>query len=230
MSKLHPSNSSQHLGLIGGLGTAAGIFYYEKLVERHSPLHLTLAHADLPTMLGALEAQDWDTMAAYLLSLIESLRLGGATVAAITAVTPHIVIDRVVAGSRIPLVSVLDALPKAIQTARLQRVAVFGTRATVESRIFGRVPTENFFELDPTDSEAVYRIYADVARGALTQAYRDEICGIAGRAIARGANAIILAGTDLSALFRDQEPDFAFLDAARVHIAAIVERLEAPHL
>jgi len=44
-------------------------------------------------MMGALEARDWETMSAYLLSLIDSLRLGGATVAAISAVTPHIVID-----------------------------------------------------------------------------------------------------------------------------------------
>jgi len=40
-----------HLGLIGGIGPAATMFYYQGLVRAHvagnQPLNLTIAHADL---------------------------------------------------------------------------------------------------------------------------------------------------------------------------------------
>ncbi|MFN2527966.1 MAG: aspartate/glutamate racemase family protein [Candidatus Baltobacteraceae bacterium] len=226
MSKPRPSNSTEHLGLIGGLGTAAGIFYYEKLVELHSPLRLTLAHADLPTMMRYLQAQDWAAMADYLVGMIESLAGAGATFAAISAVTPHIVFDRIAPRCHIPLISVLDVLPKAIAEAGLTRIALFGTKATVESRVFGTFPQESVVALGDADSERVYQIYADVARGKLTQSYRDEVSELARRALDRGAEAIVLAGTDLSALFRDQAPKFPHVDAAHAHIDAISDRLQ----
>jgi len=225
MSKPRPSNSTGHLGLIGGLGTAAGIFYYERLAELHSPLRLTLAHADLPTMMGFLEAQDWASMSDYLVGLIEALADGGATCAAISAVTPHVVYDRIAPRVGIPLISVLDVLPKAIAEAGLKRVALFGTRTTVESRVFGSLPAESTIALAEADREGVYGVYADVARGNLRQHCRDEITELARRALYDGAEAIVLAGTDLSALFRDFAPTFPHIDAARAHIDAISTRL-----
>jgi aspartate racemase len=216
-------STSEHIGLVGGLGTAAGIFYYEGLAAKlmPAPLHLSLIHADLPKMMAFLEAEDWTGMADYLVSLIDSLQSGGATVGAITAITPHVVFDRVAPRVGIPMISALDVLLAAISAANIRRLALFGTRATVKSRLFGRLPADCAIDLDADDAQDVYRIYADVARGNLNAGYREELTIIAEKALALGADAIVLAGTDLSALFRNDAPEFPFLDAAQVHIDAI---------
>jgi aspartate/glutamate racemase len=39
-----------------------------------------------------------------------------------------------------------------------------------------------------------------------------------------GAQAILLAGTDLSSFYADQAPSFRFLDVARMHIGEIIRR------
>jgi aspartate racemase len=42
-----------------------------------------------------------------------------------------------------------------------------------------------------------------------------------------GAQAILLAGTDLSSFYADEPPSFPFLDVARLHIDEIVRRAVA---
>jgi aspartate racemase len=45
---------SMHIGLIGGIGPAATVFYYERIVQAFDaaaqPLHLTIAHTSARTL------------------------------------------------------------------------------------------------------------------------------------------------------------------------------------
>src|SRR4051812_36626560 len=101
------------LGLIGGLGVGAPVLYYQRLVEIHKARGLTprllIVHANVDRVLAAVSASRLDDLAQYLADLANQLAAAGATLCAIPAITPHICIDAIVARSKRPFVSLLDA-------------------------------------------------------------------------------------------------------------------------
>lgn len=222
------------LGLIGGLGVEAGIFYYQHLVKAHAqlgtPLRMVLVHADIGKAMGHVIAGERGELAQYLTDLIRQLAAGGAEIAAVPAVTPHICIDAVEAASPIPLVNILQAVSAEIEKRRLRRIALFGTRFVIESDLYGALP-DAIDVVRPSAQEVaridhLYRSYAVSGQGGAQE--RAEFTEIANELCRRERlDAVILAGTDLSALFEALEPAFPHLDASQVHIAAIMEQLQA---
>jgi len=83
----------RNLGLIGGLGPGATIHYYRELAAVPSG-EMLIVHADMRRVLADVERGDRVGLAQYFARLIERLARGGAELAAISAVTPHICISR----------------------------------------------------------------------------------------------------------------------------------------
>lgn len=222
------------LGLVGGLGVEAGIYYYAHLVKAHAdlgvPLRMVLVHADISKAMGHVIAGEREQLAEYLVRLIEQLANGGAGLAVIPAVTPHICIDAVVKASPIPLLSILDALANDLQRRGFRRIALFGTRFVIESNLYGALPP-SIEVVRPAGEELaridhLYRTYAVSGKGGEQE--REEFTHIASELCARERlDAIVLAGTDLSALFESHEPAFPYVDASQAHIAAIMECLKS---
>ena len=220
------------LGLIGGLGYEAGMYYYGQLVraceERGQTLRMLLVHAEIRKAMGHVAAGERDELAAYLRALVAQLAAGGAEIAAIPAVTPHLVIDAVAQDSPVPLVSMLEALSTDLQQRGMRRVALFGTRFVIESDLYGALPAAieavrpRPEEIDRIDS--LYRSYAMSGQGGAAE--REAFTAIARELCARERlDAVVLAGADLSALFDGYEAPFPNVDASQVHIAAILDRL-----
>src|SRR5258708_23891344 len=126
----------RNLGLIGGLGPGATVHYYRELMKAESG-ELLIVHADMDRVLRDAASGDRAGLARYLAGLIERLAGGGAEIAAISAITPHICIRELEAISALPLVNVIDAIGAEIRLRGYERVALFGTRFVVESRLFG---------------------------------------------------------------------------------------------
>lgn len=221
------------LGLVGGLGIEAGIYYYQHLARLHErlgvPLKLVMVHAQARTAVGHMMAGERRELAEYLGGFIRQLAAAGAQVAAIPAVTPHICIGELLSASPIPLVNILEALAADLQKRKLRRVALFGTKFVIESDLYGALPSIDVVRPDAEAIEridSIYRSYAVSGYGGADE--RAELTSIANRLRHRtGVDAIVLAGTDLSALFECDEPAFPYVDASQVHIDAIVRRLTA---
>ncbi|HLI95391.1 MAG TPA: aspartate/glutamate racemase family protein [Candidatus Baltobacteraceae bacterium] len=226
------SAKTQTLGLIGGLGLEAGLYYYEHLAKEHAKLHvplrMVLVHADIGKAMGHVIAGETDLLAEYLSGLIRQLAGGGADVAVIPAVTPHICIGAVEHASSLPIVNILQALSTDLQKRGVKRIALFGTRFVIESDLYGALPA-TIHVVRPASGEIaridhLYRSYAVSGQGGEDE--RAEFTNIANTLCRRERlDAVILAGTDLSALFAYDPPDFPYVDASQVHIAAIMERL-----
>jgi len=218
------------LGLIGGLGPAATVHYYRALVTAHEKAarvpRLLIAHADVQRVYAAVTAKDFNGLARYLAELITHLAAGGAEVTAIVAATPHICADRLVALSSLPLVNMLTEVAAAVRARDLKRVALLGTRFTIETRMFGCLDDIEVVMPQADEIERIHRIYSDfvAGRGSGTQA--EELRKLAQTFVARdGAQAVLIAGTDLSTVFTESNAGFPMIDCASVHIGAIVRRL-----
>jgi aspartate racemase len=221
---------SRCLGLIGGLGPGATALYYRELIatiEKQSRVpRLLIAHAELKTVYAAVTAKDYDTLAHYLAGLIANMAAGGAELTAIVAATPHICAPQLVALSPLPLVNMLSEVAAAVRARGHKRVALLGTRFTVETRMFGSLGDIEVITPRPDEIDHIHRIYMDIVAGRGTNAQTDELRGLAHKFIARdGAQAVLLAGTDLSIDLNENNASFPAIDCARVHIDAIVKRL-----
>jgi aspartate racemase len=220
-----------HIGLIGGIGPAATDYYYRGLIEGHAAagrrLDLTIAHADARELVANLGANQPEAQAAAFLPLVQRLQAAGAQAVAVTSMGGHFCIGELEAQSPLPVINVLHALDAAIAARRLATVGLIGTRMVMDSRAYGRIAAAQVLLPDEPEREAVHRAYVEMAvPGRVTPAQRDVFFA-AGRAlVARGAEAIILGGTDLFLAFDGAACGFATIDCARVHIEAILARGE----
>ena len=212
-------------GLVGGLGVGAAIHYYRELAkahdERHLPMNLAMVHADMARMVRWAETGDAKSMGQYVSGLLSA---AGATFAALPAVTPHLCISELLAISPLPLVNLLEVANEAVRSSGFRRVALFGTRFTVDSAMFGALTAVEVVRPQPHEIDYIHKVYFQLAStGVGGAAERDGLTSLAETLIQRDSvDAIILAGTDLALIFDESNITFPHVDCARVHIAEIL--------
>ena len=160
------------LGLIGGLGPGATVHYYRELVAAHEKQaripRLLIAHADVQRVYAAVTAKDFDGLAHYLAGLVTQLAAGGAEITAIVAATPHICADQLIALSPLPLVNMLTEVANAVRARGLKRVALLGTRFTIETRLFGCLEDIDVVVPQPDEIDRIHRpLYVISCRDAV---------------------------------------------------------------
>jgi aspartate racemase len=227
--KIMRPKEARVLGLVGGLGPGATIYYYNGLIAAHKAqgrvARMLIAHADVDHGRPLAEAGKLDELARYLNGFIDATAAGGAELAAIVAVTPHICSAQLLPLLRIPLIDMVATVAEEIRARGLKRVALFGTRSTVQSRMFGRLGVD---VVVPTADEIdfINTSYLDVVYDRSTPAGIDRLRELAHTLMRRdGAEAVLLAGTDLSMVMNEENAGFPTLDCAGVHIAEITRRL-----
>lgn len=223
------SKESRCLGLIGGLGPGATVYYYRSLLAAHEAAgrtaRLLIVHADLDRVRYFAENNDRAGLARYLADFVSSLAAGGAQMTAIVAITPHICAPELTAISPLPLIDIVSEVATAIRTRGLKRVALLGTRFTVESRMFNRLGVDVVVP-KPEEIKQIHTAYMDVLHGRSTPGQIDGLRQVARTLIKRdGAEAVLLAGTDLSMVLNENNAGFPTIDCAATHITAITNRL-----
>src|SRR5277367_2623109 len=210
------------VGLVGGLGVGASVYYYQELARalaaRGRVLNLVMAHAHVDRVLGAVGAGDKDGLAAYLAPLIARLKDAGAEFAVVPAVAPHIAISELIQLSPLPMVNLLDEIKREVAARHLQRVALFGTRFAVESRLFGRLGDIDVVMPHPEEIDYIHATYLQlVGSGTGLATQRDGLTRLAHKLIERDRiEAVILAGTELALVFDESHTDFPNVNGARL--------------
>src|SRR6266702_2432521 len=142
------------LGIIGGLGPESTVDYYQRLIALYrertrdgSYPEFIIASVNLTKGLNFMDAGDLAGMADYLLEAIGKLARAGADFGIISANTPHIVFDEVAPKSPIPLISIVEATCAAAKARNLKRLALFGTRYTMQANFYPKVFSREGIEL-----------------------------------------------------------------------------------
>lgn len=219
------------LGLIGGLGVGATVHYY-RLIAEGSRLQgrtpaLLIAHADVDRVLVHVRDGQLSELAAYLAGLADELSAAGADLGAIAAVTPHICLAEMARLTRLPLVDLIAETVLDLKARGLRRITLFGTRFSIESRLFGRLGEFDVVMPQPAEVDRIHAIYtAIVQAGRGLPEHRAELSGIAHTLRGRdGVEAVVLAGTELALVFDATNTDFPAVDCARVHVDALLRRM-----
>jgi aspartate racemase len=215
--------------LIGGIGPAATEFYYRGLIDRHAasevPLNLTIAHADVREMVRNLASRDTKKQAEVFARLLRRLRAAGAELAVVTSMGGHFCIGELERISPIPLLNALPVVEAAVAELAYKTVGIIGTRMVMDTRLYGAISSATVLVPEDDEFEEVQANYGAMALvGRITDSQRGVFFGAGRRLIDRGAEAVLLGGTDMFLAFQGTDCGFPVLDLADVHIDAIFQR------
>ena len=222
-------------GMIGGLGPESTIDYYRSIIARYraskpdgGSANILINSLDVDTGIAMLNAGRLDMLADYLAAGLEPLVRAGADFAFIAANTPHLVFDELQRRSPIPLISIVRATADRASTLGLKKVGLFGTGFTMRASFYPETFQQaGIAMVIPTESEReqIHGIYlGELLKNQFLPQSRDAILHIARRMKAEdGAEAIVLAGTELPLLLRGS--DIEWLDTTVIHVDAVVEEL-----
>ena len=210
-----------HIGLIGGIGVAATLVYYQRLTRAIQDSgcipEITISHADAATLLANNRADARQAQAEIYATHLDRLAAAGAGCAAITSLGGHFCFAETEALSPLPLISGIAPIDAHLDAAGIATIGLLGTTSAMRTRLYGQLRSD---AVVPQDPEGVGRCYEDMAlRGVATE--DDERLFLdAGRALMdHGAGAVLLAGTDLGLVFDRITPPFPVIDALDLHVA-----------
>jgi aspartate racemase len=227
------SRSAAHtFGLVAGLGVGAAVFYYRSLVAAHlerglSP-RLLMVHADVRRTMRLAQERRVDELATYLAGLLNQLAAGGCTIATIPAFSPQVCAKELAAKTPLPLIGLLETAVAEVKRRGFRRIAVFGARVTMETRLFGALKDEAEVIIPASaDLDLISESYKTIVeRESATPDELESLRTVAHRLIEKERlDGILLAGTDWSFVFNAENADFPHVDGARTHIKAIMREL-----
>ena len=211
----------------------AAVIYYRAIAagcaDRGTVPRITIVHADAPTSLAHVAAGRIDELADYLAGFVAELRSVGASFFAIPAVTPHIALGSLARRDPMPIIDMLDVTARGLRERGLARIALFGTRFTIETALFGALDAFDVVSPRPQEIDEIHRVYLELATAGHTSAAGVKALRDIARAIRRRdrVDAVVLAGTDLNLIFDEDSAGFPAFDCASAHVKAILDRATA---
>lgn len=218
-----------HIGMIGGIGPAATVYYYEQLVkafaEQDAPLHLTIVNSSAKNLTANLAAGRADEQAREFKRVGDQLVGAGAECLVITSMGGHFCLPEFSVISPLPIIEGPSAVRDYLIEHNIRRPGILGTRKVMETRLYGVLDGLEPVIPEGADLDQANQDYVDMAvAGFATDSQRQRLL-MAGQKLIdeKQAEIILLGGTDLSIVY-DDSTDIPFLDTAQIHVEAIVAK------
>jgi aspartate racemase len=226
------------VGIVGGLGPEATVDYYRRILAAWELEYPSSAPSIVIDSLDAqralkLVAADRQAFSDYLFASLQRLAGAGVDFAVLSANTAHIVFDDLSVRSPVPILSIVETCAAAAQRHGLKRVALLGTRFTMEATFYPEVCARNGVEVViPTADERAWvheRYVGELLDGDFRENTRQAFISLVDRLRRdEGIEGVILGGTELPLLLRNTSiAGVPVLDTTGLHVAAIVQRLRS---
>jgi len=225
------------IGLVGGMTPESTLAYYRAIIDLgraswDDPLRnpvVLIYSLDLSEIAAHQNVGEESSVVRILVDVLERLRVAGAELGALTANTPHVYFDRIAAGTRLPLVSIVDIARERARELGVRRALLLGTNATMTAAMYPEAFTEEGIDIVvPNEEERQFlnrSIYEDLAVGAVTAELRGRFLDLCRRHLDdSGVDAILMACTEIPLVLKDGDLPVPLIDTARCHAEAIFRR------
>lgn len=216
-----------HIGLIGGIGPAATVAYYTGLVEAFKaanlPLELTISHADVAVLAANAKAGRADQQAEVFAHHLHQLHGAGCDVAAITALTGHFCLEQTARRSPLPLISATDLIDAYCGNNSIGVLGLLGSPPVLQTHLFGLLKGPRTVVPD-ANRDALGAAYMEMAMQGHCDAETAAQFISAGETMVQnqGADAVLLAGTDLGLVFDGRKVGYRVVHALNIHVDGLL--------
>jgi len=225
----------KRIGLLGGMSWESSI-EYERIINETVRERLGGAHsADLILRsydfadIEALQAGGgWEAAGELLADGAAMLETLGAQMIVLCTNTMHIVADAIISAVTVPFLHIADATAAAVKQAGVRKVALLGTRYTMEQPFYRdrlasrhgldvRVPGED-------ERQVIHDvIYGELVNGIVHDASRRRYLEIIDRMVADGAEGVIAGCTEIELLVPPARVAVPYFPTTRLHASAAAE-------
>lgn len=219
------------IGLIGGITPESTVLYYQilnrlnanQLGKTHSA-ELIITSFDFGQISQLVEEGRWDLLNKKMAEAGTNLENAGASCILICANTMHLCIDAVRKVVRIPVIHIADSTAKEIQKKGIQKVALLGTKYTMEKDFFRDILNKHEIETiipDVEERDEIHRIiYDELAQGEFKKSSKEKYLKIIDSLILKGAKGIVLGCTEIPLLINQNDVSLPIFDTTKIHAAA----------
>ena len=219
------------IGLIGGITPQSTILYYQILNDYANKAFKgvssckTLIHSFNFEEISILqENDDWKQLNKLMQAAALNLERGGADLIIICANTMHLSIEAVREVVDIPVIHIAEVTANVIKEQGLYKVALLGTKYTMEKEFFKDVLRANGIEvIIPEEAERAKIhevIYKELAVGELNNTSKLVYLQIIDKLIGQGAKGIILGCTEIPLLIKQDDVSVPVFDTTAIHAKA----------
>ncbi|MEM7338623.1 MAG: aspartate/glutamate racemase family protein [Actinomycetota bacterium] len=227
------------IGLLGGMSWESSI-HYERLINEGvraelggtSSADLIIRSYNFAAIEALQEKGDWDGAGALLAADARRLQEAGADLIVLCTNTMHVVAPVIEAAISVPFLHLADATAAAVVAAGVERVALLGTRYTMEQDFYrGRLEAHGLTVIVPDDDDRTLVhdvIYTELVQGVVRAESKAAYLAVIGRLVAAGATGVIAGCTEIELLVGPYDVDVAYFPTTALHAeAAVVAALGA---
>ena len=223
------------IGMIGGMSWESSKIYYqhlnemvrEKLGGSHSAKTI-LSSVDFAEIERHSFSGDWEEVGKIMALHAQKLTAAGSDLVLLCTNTIHLVSDAITSATNIPFLHIAQATGAAIQEEGLKKVALLGTKFTMEKEFYTKILEDDFgLEIlipDASDRETLQAIiYGELVKGVFTEESKARCLEIIEKLRLQGAEGAILGCTELPILIPEGEASIPTFDTSKIHAQKAVE-------
>lgn len=222
------------IGLIGGMSWHSTISYYRAINERvararggHASAEIALQSLDFERVRELQVGGNWAGAGALLGDAARRCVAGGADLVAICTNLMHKVAPAVEAAIDVPLLHIADAVAGAAGQHGWDRVGVLGTRWVMEESFYADRLARHGIGVVVPDAQARAMIdrviFGELTQGVMTDASRRDYLRAIDDLAAQGAQAVVLACTEIGLLVGPTDSPLPLIDSAQAHADALAD-------
>lgn len=226
MSELH------RVGILGGMTWQSTASYYRLLNEAvhervggSASAPVTIHSVDFGDIEPRQRAGDWAGQGRILAKAAAALEAGGAEAIALATNTLHLVADDIRAAITVPFIDLVDVVADAV--ADYDVVGLLATNYTMTSDMYPkRFAPHGTSVLVPeaADRELIHSvIYDEIQVGVLREESRAAYRAIMADLVDQGAQAIVLACTEIGLLVDATDASVPVIDTTAVHCQVLTD-------
>jgi aspartate racemase len=221
------------LGLIGGITWHSTVDYYRGINEQvaarlggGSSAKLVLQSLNFAEIRPPSDPGGWPRVIRVFTDAARRLEGAGAEALVFCANTPHVFAPEVQAKIGIPILHIAEATAAAVVARGYKRVALLGTRPTMEGTFYPeRLSRGGVETLIPEEADRAFMhasILDEMGMGAFKAETRARYLEVIASLVGRGAEAVVLGCTEIPILLRGADCPVPTFDTTALHVGAAV--------
>lgn len=223
------------IGLIGGMSWESSIEYYriinEEIMKSMGSTHSAkcLMHSVDYKEIEEMEGKgQWKELTDKLTKISIELKNAGADFIVICSNTMHKLADEIEKNAGIEVLNIVEVTGKEIEKKKLKKVALLGTKFTMESDFYQKLLEEKYGVetiIPHGNDEGIIHhvIYKELVKGIISGGSKKAYLNIIEKLEEDGVEGVILGCSEIPMLIQQKDLKLPVFDTTLIHAKAAVE-------